>query len=261
MREEIRIWLLNLLFGIINGMKERTKIVLSISVLALVVLFIALFFSNFEPEPEPVISEVGYFNEEGTDDILVFYDREEETALLYSSRMAGVVLSQVPSASGVRYENIDLDLVLWNKGDEVTLYRGDEIIFAGWTRQALEERVGANLSPTERLKSQNWVWQETIMSNDDVIVPNRPGEFVVNFTDNNRVAISTDCNQISGTYRLSDGGIEFTNLAMTKMFCEDSQEEEFKNMILRSNRYLFDQLGNLTLLLAFDSGSVIFSRQ
>src|SRR5690606_2371027 len=150
---------------------------------ALVMLFIILFFLKPElaSDPEPTISEIGYFNEEGTDDILVFYDRQENTALLYSSRMAGVVLDQVPSASGARYENIELNLALWNKGDEVTLYRGDEIIFSGWTRQALENRLGTNLTSAERLKSQNWVWQETIMSNDDVIVPNKPGEFVVSF--------------------------------------------------------------------------------
>jgi heat shock protein HslJ len=50
-------------------------------------------------------------------------------------------------------------------------------------------------------------------------------------------------------------------LASTKMFCENSQEDVFTKAITQSNKYMIDGSGNLVLLLAYDSGSVLFKKQ
>ncbi len=241
-------------------MSKRSKIILTSAVIILLILLgVTIVLNRAEKEIDIPVLEVAYFNLEETDDILVFYDQIEKTALLYSSTIAGALLSEVPSASGVRYESPTSNLILWNKGQEVTLYRGEEIIFNGFTREFLES--SPEVTPVGRLRSAVWVWQETLLPNDEIITPRRSDDFILTFLDNNRFSASTDCNNIAGNYQAGDRNIEFTNIAMTKMYCEDSQEDDFKEMILRSNRYMFDQEGNLVLSMAFDSGSVFFKRQ
>lgn len=56
------------------------------------------------------------------------------TATLESQSFHGVEFTQVEAASGARYENKEKDLIIWNKGDEVTLYQNEAPIFAGSAR-------------------------------------------------------------------------------------------------------------------------------
>ena len=76
-----------------------------------------------------------YTNTDYGTSVNVVYDQGAKTATLDSRSYHGVVLSQTVSADGARYENKDQGLVLWNKGDKVTLYKNDTIIFTGEVSQ------------------------------------------------------------------------------------------------------------------------------
>jgi heat shock protein HslJ len=47
-------------------------------------------------------------------------------------------------------------------------------------------------------------------------------------------------------------------MAATRMFCADSQETEFSELLANTSSYSFTSRGELVLQLKFDSGSVVF---
>lgn len=108
------------------------------------------------------------------------------------------------------------------------------------------------------LEMQTWVWQETQYNNDTSLKPQQVGIFTLNFSDDQRVQIGTDCNKIQGAYNVDNRHIEFTNMISTRMFCKDSQEQLFKGMLENVSTYFFTSNGQLILKLQSDSGSMIF---
>ncbi|MES3004783.1 MAG: MliC family protein [Patescibacteria group bacterium] len=63
--------------------------------------------------------------------IQVFFDMEKNTAIVNADGQGDVVFTRAISASGARYENKILKMALWNKGDVVTLYQGEKVVFEG----------------------------------------------------------------------------------------------------------------------------------
>lgn len=63
--------------------------------------------------------------------ITVSFNQTDQTATLNSDQYQNVVFQLAMSASGARYTNDELGLVLWNKSDEMTLYQNDQPIFTG----------------------------------------------------------------------------------------------------------------------------------
>ena len=107
-----------------------------------------------------------------------------------------------------------------------------------------------------------WMWQKTLMSDGTTITPKEAGAFTITFSGAGKVSGKTDCNGFSGGYQVgTDGVLTFSPLASTLMFCEYSQEAVFTGMISKVNRYMIGTDGNLVLLLAVDSGSMIFKKQ
>jgi len=112
-----------------------------------------------------------------------------------------------------------------------------------------------------QLLNHIWVWDKTVMSNDDIIIPQKPKVFTLKFAKEKMVSGTTDCNNFFGPYNITeDHKITFGPLSSTLMFCEGSQESVFVSQISESNKFFFDEAGNLVLLLPFDSGSVIFKK-
>lgn len=109
-------------------------------------------------------------------------------------------------------------------------------------------------------QNKTWLWVETVMNNDDIIKPIQTEAFTITFTDRGQVNGGTDCNSFGGSYELlPDNGISFGNLAMTKMYCENSQEQVFVNQVTSANKVFMTDDGRFVLLLPYDSGSIIFS--
>jgi len=115
------------------------KIILLIIVL-LVVGFLCVRFIK-TPVESPIIEEqkeqnilkvINYINPENDQKLEVSYDKVNNVAMIYPNTEGQVVFNATTSASGVKYINDKQDLVLWNKGDEISLYLNDSLIFNGF---------------------------------------------------------------------------------------------------------------------------------
>ena len=108
------------------------------------------------------------------------------------------------------------------------------------------------------LQSKTWTWVTTIYNDDTVHTPNKTDAFTMTFTDEGRVQITTDCNNMQGGYTVTENRIEFSQMIATRMYCEGSQEDLFAKMLENVTSYFIDDSGRLILELKYDSGSVIF---
>lgn len=186
-----------------------------------------------------------------------------------------IILSQVISASGARYANEDESIVLWNKGDDVTLYENDVITFEGAdSSRVVEEDTNTSSDSEETVNTENldeevlidaaligtWQWEKTETNSDEGIYPQpKSNKFSLSFDKDGMVSGTTDCNSFGGDYKTQGSSIEFGNMMTTLMFCEDSQESEFLTLINEVNSYMVTNEGDLVLMLKYDSGSIIFS--
>ena len=109
------------------------------------------------------------------------------------------------------------------------------------------------------LQSKTWTWERTVYNNDTVQTPNEEDAFTLTFTDEGRVQVTTDCNNMQGGYIVTDNRIEFTKMIATRMYCEGSQEDLFAKMLENVTSYFIDDDGRLILELKYDSGSVILN--
>lgn len=108
------------------------------------------------------------------------------------------------------------------------------------------------------LSMKEWVWQSALYNDGREITPKKPGIFTLTFSTDGKFAAKTDCNSMGGHYSARGSALEFSQIAMTKMFCEGSQESEFTSMLQNTSGYHFTSKGELILDLKFDSGSVVF---
>jgi heat shock protein HslJ len=108
------------------------------------------------------------------------------------------------------------------------------------------------------LGMHTWTWIETAYNNDTVARPVEKEAFTVTFVDG-RVKATTDCNGFGGAYTVDGHKIQFDDkMAMTRMYCEGSQETEFVKMLLAVRSYFFTDEGELIFEIKFDSGVMRF---
>lgn len=108
------------------------------------------------------------------------------------------------------------------------------------------------------LDMQTWTWVRTQYNNDTELLPKQPEAFTLTFTTDGAITATTDCNSMRGTYTVDENRIVFGPMAMTKMFCPDSQEQEFAAMLAEVQSFLFTSKGELVFELKLDTGSVVF---
>jgi heat shock protein HslJ/membrane-bound inhibitor of C-type lysozyme len=225
-------------------------------ILAAIIVIGIIWMVSSKTIPEPELAAYTFSNK--TSSIEVSFNEDSDTAILNGEGYEGLVFERGISASGARYVNDSEDLVLWNKGNEMTLYKNDEPIFVGTTKSDNEEATPANAS---MLFGSIWKWQKTVMGNDDVITPKKPGVFTLAFEQTGKVSVGTDCNGAFGNYTSGVGGsLSIGPLASTLMYCEGSQENEFTKMLSDTSGFMFTKEGDLVLLLKYDSGSVFFNK-
>jgi heat shock protein HslJ len=94
--------------------------------------------------------------------------------------------------------------------------------------------TSATSTPTANV-SGSWLWVETIKG-EETVIPRDAGAFSVTFSEGSLTG-TTDCNNFSGTFTVSENTIAIGAVAMSKKFCEDSQEMEFTQQFI----------GNLTV--------------
>ncbi len=202
---------------------------------------------------ESLGQETVFENREG-EKLTVSFDNQAKTALV-----DGLPLIQVESASGVRYVNEAEGLELWNKGIEVTLKRGETLLFQGRTTQG--SMVGDPLLYV--FAGPTWVWYETQYPGGASVYPQNTGKFTISFDSaKGQVSGNTDCNGFSGEYTSGAANtLSFKPFVSTLMYCEGSQEKEFIDMVMNSDRYIFSESGDLVLVVKGEAGLVILKRQ
>ena len=108
------------------------------------------------------------------------------------------------------------------------------------------------------LFGKEWSWVQTLYNNDTIVVPAKPGAFTLTFNKNGMVNAGTDCNRMTGSYSVDERLLTIGDLAATRMYCPDSQENEFAKMLSQVSAFVFTSKGELVLELKFDSGQILF---
>lgn len=108
------------------------------------------------------------------------------------------------------------------------------------------------------LSMTTWRWQKVLYNDGREMTPKEEDKFTLTLSQDETFSATTDCNSMSGTYRSTANTITFGSIAMTKMFCEGSEEAEFAALLQNVSGYHFTSKGELILDLASGGGSVIF---
>ena len=202
-------------------------------------------------------------------EISIDYTNEEKTALLLSVPGAEFLLTQSTTSSGERFVNEDGTVVFYKEGSLANIEIDGEILYekcepaknkSDKQDKTKDKDSGLNMEIFGELLVENkWQWIETLYSNDGVITPNNPEEFILTFGNNSEFSAITDCNTIMGSYTLGANSIVFKQMASTLKGCpETSQEQEFVGMLGEVERFWLTPDGALALTLKYDSGSMIF---
>jgi heat shock protein HslJ/membrane-bound inhibitor of C-type lysozyme len=185
----------------------------------------------------------------------------ENVATLNGEGYQNLTLTQVEAASGARYESAAENVSVWNKGEEVTVYRGRQVIFIGQTEASLgnpnpaaEAITPVSATSTTSLVGNIWVWQSSTLSDGTTLTPNKPGVFTLEFNAEGNVRGTTDCNGFSGQYTQESSNVSSGPFAMTKMFCEGSQEMDFMNLVSGATTVSIEEGAPATLVITAAAG-------
>ncbi len=223
-------------------------VLIAIGIVAFIVMGVA---GNKAPEANP--NGMIFVNAETRSSLVVVFG--DDTATVTGEGYQDVVLEEEGTEIGDRYVNEDEQLALWHKGNEVTLWKGDALLFSGTID-------GADPSPIAALTGGVWVWTETRMASGEVVTPAKSGAFTVKFdSDESDVMGTTDCNSFTGSFDATDETLTFGSLASTKMACENAQEAVFTGALTNVNTYLVTNENTLALVLKDAAGAMVFKRQ
>jgi heat shock protein HslJ len=233
-------------------MTKKTIVLLVVLVAIGIVAFIVKGVAgNMSADENP--NGVIFVNTETRSSLVVVFG--DDTATVTGEGYEDVVLEETGTEIGDRYENDDEQLALWNKGNEVTLWKGGTLLFTGTVD-------GADPSPIAALTGGVWVWTETRMATGEVVTPVKPGVFTIKFdSDEGNVSGTTDCNTFNGSFDATDQSLTFGALASTKMACEGSQEMVFTGALANVDGYIVPETGQLALVLKGAAGAMVFKKQ
>jgi len=157
----------------------------------------------------------------------------------YMDRVEGQAMSEQPSVGKSIWIKFDLE----------------EISFG-----EVEQNFSGEANPgVMTLDMKTWQWVKTTYNNDSEITPNNASVFTISFKNDNTFSATTDCNSIGGSYDIDGNQIKFgKDIFMTRMFCQNSQEQEFVSLLEEIQSFFFTNKGELIFDLKFDSGSSIF---
>ena len=124
--------------------------------------------------------------------------------------------------------------------------------------QSQTQKTESLPSPTKpTLTGKKWTWQEASYNNK-IITPKEKDQFTLSFQSDGKISVTTDCNNAFGSYQVSDNNLTFSQMASTKMYCQNSQEDEFIAMLLKTSQIRIDEQKNLILILQNKEGQILF---
>lgn len=109
------------------------------------------------------------------------------------------------------------------------------------------------------LGMKKWYWVSAQYEDGRQLFPRNPSAFTLTFDEKAKtVSVGTDCNSGGGSYTQKGETLLFSSIASTLMFCAESQETEFFQLLEHTSGFHFTSRGELILHLKFDSGTVTF---
>jgi len=149
-------------------------------------------------------------------------------AVSYADRAPGVSLSTAPSVGKTIL--LKLNPTAMRFGEVVQNFEGE----ADPSAMSLDMKT--------------WVWVRAVDGGNE-IVPRQTEAFTITF-EGSTFSATTDCNRVRGGYTAQGSELTFAeNMAATRMFCADSQESVFTELLGKTQRYAFTARGELVLEL------------
>jgi len=237
------------------------------TIILILVLLAALLAGLYFLNKEKNVEENQDAKKEEAKNILVYIDKNsgepmqvsftENTATIYVDEYSTIDFTATTSASGAKYENAD-GFVLWNKGDEVSLYLNDSVFFEGVLKKEGEE---IKVESFDKNLIGVWYWIETKKSDNTIVKPKEAGNFAIAISEDANVSGVTDCNNFNAKVETINNQIAFKSMMSTLMACPDSQEGEFTSFIQDSESYEINSEGKLVLKLKDGAGEVLFEKE
>jgi membrane-bound inhibitor of C-type lysozyme/heat shock protein HslJ len=237
-------------------------------IIATLLVIVGAYYFSSEAEAPENSEEVQYEELEATyqcdEEVLdaVFYNSDQESYVEITLPSEETITAyNVISASGAKYQTEDETYVFWTQGEEAFLEKDGEIVYEGCVTTDFEEEI-ENVEEGEEAEIDQdlvgkWQWVKTIYNNDEEVVP-EGDDFVLTLNEDGTMSSTTDCNNLSGQFETTEENqINFSKVAMTKMYCEGSLEDEYLRVINDSSSYLFEE-NSLVITIKYDSGSAIF---
>lgn len=108
------------------------------------------------------------------------------------------------------------------------------------------------------LEMKQWTWVETTYDDGAKLTPNKADAFTLAFAEDGSLSVGTDCNSMGGRYEVDGNKVMFGPMFSTKMFCQDSQEQDFAAMLADTELFSFTSKGELILTFKLAKGSATF---
>lgn len=108
-----------------------------------------------------------------------------------------------------------------------------------------------------KLDMHKWNWVSITDPAGVKTVPKKAGVFSVTFKKDGSFGATTDCNGLGGNYTVTGSKIAFSKMMSTLMFCEGSQEDQYKKIFEYATSFEFTSKGELIFVLK-DGGKATF---
>jgi heat shock protein HslJ len=118
---------------------------------------------------------------------------------------------------------------------------------------------GPEGAPKMTLGMKKWQWISTIYAYGQEVKPAIVNKFTLTFQSDGKFSAGTDCNMVAGRYVIKAEFLTFTDLVATQMYCANSQERDFIQMLKQTQSYFFNPKGQLVFNLTNNTAAFIFN--
>ena len=111
---------------------------------------------------------------------------------------------------------------------------------------------------TTSLEGKTWTLVSASYADGRSLSPQNGKTYTLTFGSDNTFSSKTDCNSVGGVYNKNAKDISFSQIFMTKMFCEGSREADFVDVLEDAISYSFNSAGELVFDLGSAKGTAVF---
>ena len=117
---------------------------------------------------------------------------------------------------------------------------------------------GPDSAPKMTLGMKKWNWASTVYGYGQEVKPATTNKFTLTFQSDGKFSAGTDCNMVGGRYVVKAEFFTFSDMVATQMFCANSQERDFIQMLKQTQSYFFNPKGQLVFNLTNNTAAFIF---